>query len=48
MTTKLLVHVYQGRKKYGYKLPVMYASVDIHVQDVRVVGHEIPVGPPFF
>ncbi len=23
-----------GRKKHGYKLPVMYASVDVHVEDV--------------
>jgi glutathione S-transferase len=30
--------VSQGRKKYGYKLPVMYASVDIHVLDVAAGG----------
>lgn len=27
-----------GRKKYGYGLPVMYASVDMHVEDVLSGG----------
>ena len=33
-----------GRKLYGYKLPVMYASVDIHVQDVASGGNILSNG----
>jgi len=33
-----------GRKKHGYKLPLMYASVDIHVEDVLAGGSVLSGG----
>lgn len=36
----------QGRKRYGYKLPVMFAAVDMHVEDVMSGGTILSGGSP--